>query len=395
MEIKKLFLFMVVLMTVYKAYSQIKTGDSIYIREKIPHDQYVAGGTVTIDAPVHGDLIVTGGTVNLNDTITQDLMAAGGNITVKGYVGDDIRCVGGSIILSNTIAGDVVVTGGTIYIGKGAVINGNLLVSGGKITIDGEVKGFIRNVSGSFYLNGKARNNIDCSGGKIIINGTVDGNSILAANTIEIGNDARFNKDVAYWNNDEKPDFKSSLNHVKASYDPSLQLDNGKWHFLGFASVLMALWYLGMALLIIVLIQYLFSNAFKKAAMTVKNKPQRSLGMGFLFLIGVPLLILVSMISIIGIPIAVLMLIGYSIIIMSGTIIISILAANWINNTKYQSLWSNKKIIFSAFAIFILLKIILSTPVIGPISMALLVAMALGGLLQNVRWKRNQNTALN
>ncbi len=388
MKTSKLLLFSM-LMGVTTAFAQLRSGETVAINAQVDHDLYVAGGTVTINAPVQGDLIIAGRTIAITDTVTQDLLAAGSDLVINGYVGDDIRGAGGTIRLSKNVAGDVIVTGGKVDIDRGVIISGNLVVSGGTVIVDGEVKGNIKSASSEFTLNGIARNDLDCRGGKILINGTVDGNSIIAASTIEIGSAARFSNSVKYWNKAGSLDFKNAMQRGKATFDPSLEMESGKWRYLGFASFLILLWYLGTALLMLSLIQYFFGGLFKNAADTVKNTSLKSLGFGFLFLVGVPIAIVIAMITLVGIPIGILALVGYVAVLLLGTVIVALLATHWINNTFYQSAWTTSRILIVAFGIFIFLKLASLTPFVGPAIMLLLVCMAFGGILQNIKWKRD------
>lgn len=394
MKTNKLLLFAFVLVSVSDTLAQFESGKNVVISDKVIYDLYVAGETVSINAAIHGDLTVAGGTITVTDTIMQDILGAGSNLILNGYVGDDIRCAAGTIKLSNNVAGDVIVTGGEISIDEDVIINGNLLVSGGDVILNGEVKGFIKSASGELTLNGKARNDVDCRGGKITINGTLTGNSILAAHSIELGSDAHFNGNVKYWNEEGSLDFGNSLHGGRATFDSSLEPNSGKWHYLGFASFLFLLWYLGTALVMISLIHYLFRATFKKAADTVKNTSLKSLGLGFLFLIGFPIAIAITVITIVGIPIGILALISYVTVLLLGTVIVALLVTHWINNTYYQSAWRTGKIVFTAFGIFIFLKLASLTPFVGPLVMLLLVCMAFGGILQNVKWKRNKVLAI-
>ena len=77
---------------------------------------------------------------------------------------------------------------------------------------------------------------------------------------------------------------------IKDVSKSALAVEEGKWHYLGFASFLMVLWYLGTALLLMIIFHYLFSRTFRDAANIVKKESLKSLGFGFLFLVGVPVL---------------------------------------------------------------------------------------------------------
>lgn len=377
-----------------QATAQLRSGDNIVIDEPVDGDFYIAGGTVTLNAPVRGDLIVAGGTVVVNDSVAQDILAAGGDLLLRGFVADDIRCAGGTIQMISSVSGDVVVAGGQVQILRDAVISGHLVSTGGDVTLGGRVKGDVRSVSGTFTLNGAAEGEVKCNAGKIIVNGDVAGNAVLAAEEIEIGSDAKFGKDVRYWNESGSLDFRNSLRDGKATYDSSLELENGKWQYLGFASFIMLLWYLLTAFVMMLLIQYLFSATLRNAASNVVNASLKALGVGFLFLVGVPIVIVILFLTLIGIPVGILTLVAYLTIILFATSIVALLLANWINNTKYGAAWGNARVVFAALGIFIILKIASLTPFIGPLIMLLLACLGFGGILLSIRWKKNKKLAL-
>lgn len=394
MKILILFPAFVLIMSFHLGMAQMRSGDKVIIDAAVDKDLYVAGGTVMINAPVNGDLVATGGTIVLNDTVAQDLLIAGGNISIDGVVLDDVRCAGGTIQLNGSVQGDFIVVGGKIEIGKDAIILGELLSSGGEVTLDGNVKGNIKNASGKFVLNGVAEQELDIRGGNILINGQVVGKTVMAANVIELGTNAKFDGNVNYWNKDGSLDFNNSIAHGKATYTPELKIENGKWHYLGFASLIMVVGYLGTALVMMFVIQYLFSVTLRNAADTIKSASLKSLGLGVLFLVSVPVIIVIFFITIVGIPLGMLMLISYLTIILFATVIVSLLISNWINNTYYQLAWGYRRITMTAFAIFIFLKLASLTPFVGPLVMLLLACMAFGGILLNVNWKRNKTMAL-
>ncbi|MGZ8557482.1 MAG: hypothetical protein ACXWWC_04085 [Chitinophagaceae bacterium] len=371
---------------------RIEYGNNVIINQPVHDDLYLAGGTITINAPVYGDLIVAGGTIIINDTITNDILLAGGNVTFNGFAGDDIRCAGGKIYISKNVTGDLVVTGGNVIIEKGVSVGG-LLASGGKITVDGDVNGEIKIASGDLTLNGNISKDIDCRGGKITVNGNISGKSVLAARKIVVGNNAVFNNDVRYWNKQGSLDFKQSLKNGKAIYDPSLRIQTGEWYYLGAATVLGLLWWLGMALLMILIIQYLFSSTMKKTADTVFNHTLKSLGFGFLFFIAVPVAAVVSFITVVGLPIGMLLIFIYVTLILLATVITSVVTANWFNNRNNYK-WGNGRLVFAAFGIFVLLKLISLTPFAGWLVMILLVCMAFGGILLTVNWKINKTATI-
>ena len=209
----------------------------------------------------------------------------------------------------------------------------------------------------------------------------------MSARNIVIGSYAAFNGNVRYWNKKEFVDFKQSLKNGKAVFDPSLRISTGEWYYLGSATILALLWYLGMAFLMILIFQYLFSATVKKAADTVFNKTLKSLGFGLLFFIAVPVAAVIAFVSIIGVPVGILLVFFYIALILLATVITSVITANWYNNRTARE-WNSWRIIFSAFGIFILLKIVSLIPFAGWVIMAFLVCISFGGILLNVRLRK-------
>jgi hypothetical protein len=364
---------------------RIEYGNNVFINQPVYENLYIGGGSVTINSKIIGDLIVAGGTVIINDTITNDILLVAGTATINGFAGGDIRCAGGNIRITKNVNGDVVIAGGSVIIDKGVTIGG-LIASGGDVTLDGNVIGDLKGAFGDFFLNGKVGKDVDCRGGRITINGIIEGKSVIASRYIVIGKNAVFNNDVRYWNKKENLDFKGAIQNGKAIFDPSLRIRTGKWYYLGTVSLPGLFWYLGMAFLMIVLIQYLFSATLKNAALTVFRDLLKSLGFGFLFFIAVPVAAIVAFVTIIGVPVGILLLVGYIILLLLATVFSALVAANCVNN-RYNKNWNYRRIVVIAFFLFIGLKLLSQIPFVGWLFIVLVVCISFGAILTNVNWR--------
>lgn len=366
--------------------AQFRFNRTVTIDKPVYEDLYIAGGNVIVNAPVHGDLVAAGGTVQINDTVTNDILMAGGNVIFNGYAGDDIRCAGGDIKLLKNVSGDVVVTGGSVSIAAGSSI-GNLMASGGEVVIDGNVTGFIKSMTGRLVLNGIAMKDIDCRGGTIIINGEVQGTAIIAAtDEIIIGANAAFDNKVRYWS-PGKTDFGSSVNNGTAVYDSSLRVNYDRWYYLGFASVLGLLWYIAMVFLVIAVVQYLFSATMKKAGTIAYDSALKSLGFGILFWIGVPVAAAILLISMIGFPLGLILIMGYVMLLLLASAIAAVVIANWLN-TRSLANWSYWRMVLAALGIFVVLKILLATPFLGWLLLLVIVCISFGAILLSINWRK-------
>jgi hypothetical protein len=363
---------------------RLELGKDIIITQAVNENLYTTGNNITINAPVYGDLVTAGSNITINDTIQKDILLAGGTVFFNGYAGDDVRCVGGTLYVKKDIRGDLIITGGTVIVDKNVTIGGNLLISGGEINLNGTVKGNVRGAFGKLYMNGIVEKNIYCKGGELEMNGTVKGQSSISAPEIVIGNNAAFLGDVHYWNKQGYLKFGESAKSGIAIYDGNLRIETWPWYYVAFALI----GYLGAAVLMIFLTQYLFSKTMKRASDTVSTETLKSLGYGLLYLVGVPVAMVVACITVVGIPIGLILLFGYIITMALATVITSVVAANWLN-TKYDYNWRTGKMVLTATGIFIVLKLLSFIFMAGwLVSVASLIVF--GAILLNINWRRKE-----
>ena len=390
----KKFILLLLVMTGFlaaKAY-RLDWGRTVTITQAVHEDLYIAGGTVTLNAPVYGDVIIAGGTITINDTIMNDLLLAGGNVTINGYVMDDIRCAGGELHLLRNVGGDLVITGGNVDIARTVTIGGGLMTGGGEIVVNGTVNGDVRAAAGSFVFNGVANRNFDCRSGKLTMSGIVNGSAVLAANEMQIQQGAAFHNNVRYWTDKKRPDFAQSLRNGTATFDPSLKLRENNWYFLNHATALGLAWYLSAVFLFILLLQYLFGATFRKAGTAVDESMLKALGTGFLFLIGVPIAVVLLLITVIGVPIGLLLMALYIVAVLLATIITSLVIANWYNN-RFHYNWGYWQIVAASMAMFVLFKLVSLTPFFGWLIMIVIACVAFGAILRIIHWRHGPAVA--
>ena len=373
---------------------RIEYGNNVIISQPVYEDLYIAGGTITINAAIHGDLICAGGTIIINDTVTNDILVAGGNVTFNGFVGDDIRCAGGELVIQKSITGDLVIAGGKVTVNKDVVIGDGLLVSGGDIAFNGTVKNSVKAVAGNVVFTGTALKDIDIRGGKLEMNGIVNGTSIISAPEIIIGSNASFNNNVRYWNKKGSLDFKNTIKSGNAVYDSTLKIQTGRWYYFGGITVLALLWYVGMALLMIGIMQYLFSTVMQKAGDTVFNKTLKSLGFGLLFFIAVPVAAIIAFITVIGVPVGLFLLFNFIVIVLLASVVSAVVAANWFNNRNHYK-WSYWKLVFAALGIFVVFKMISFIPFFGGLIIFLIACISFGAILLNIKWRIKHESVAN
>ncbi|WP_411895112.1 hypothetical protein [Winogradskyella sp. A2] len=371
---KNLSTLILVLFTVL-SYSQSEANNEIIVNNTQPDDSYYAGGTIIVNATIKGDLIMAGGKLIVNDSIYGDLTSAGGELSLEGKVIDDVRVAGGKITVDSEIGDDLVVFGGEVIVTENAKIHGNLKSSAGTLQMNGEVMG-----------------NLEASGGDVTINGIVRGTSKLLADDIILGNEAKFHGNVEYWESDGEINFNNALVNAEAKYNEDLADEQAQMSIITYGTKSLKSWifYVLSALFGILVFHTLFKHAFSNAVEGLENNLLKSFGFGLIYLIGIPFLILVTFLILIGLKLGLFAAAVFVFSLLFGHTIASILVAYYLRG-KYNKNWGFWQVTFVALALTIVLRLLTMIPYLGILISVVVLAVAYGALtLQIFRAKKER-----
>ena len=366
-----------------------KAGNQITINEPVEADLYLAGSEVDLNAKISGDVVVACSELKVRDTITQDLIAAMGDMTLSGYVGDDVRIFTGTVDINNSVGGDLIVFGGEVEFRKGYTVEGDLVVFGGSVAIAGTVAGKVRIYGGEVAFDGQALGDMEVYTDQFELNGTVAGKAKLVADKIDLGKDARIEGPVRYWTAAGEMDFGATASNT--TYDPTLadERDTNWGGYSGWGFFLLS--FLSSALLALLLI-FLFGRYFERSAQHIQTAWIRSFAYGVLYVIGVPVAIIVLLVSVIGIPIGLLSLAIYIFTIVFAPTIASVVYA-YCTDQYYDKGWSNSMLFLVAMALYVVLWLIMLIPFVGWLAGVVAIGIGIGALL--MRQKDTGEPALN
>jgi hypothetical protein len=347
------------------------TGGTVVLRGKLTDNTYVAGGTVDVAAEVERDFVAAGGTINVRELVKGDVTVAGGSVNISARVGDDIRAAGGTVIVGAEVGGEVVAAGGTVTLAPEAKVAGRAWLSGGSVTAAGRVGRDLKVAAGSVRVAGE-----------------VDGNVLIAARTIEILPTARIKGDLTY----------TSMNTAKI--DPAAQIKGkvtfrrsdlgkraarfGRVVFVIARVVLLA----GLIVAGVVLL-WLLPGFTISAAHTIRNHFWKSLGLGFLVFVVTPVVAILLMATIIGIPVGLAVGALYPIALLVGYLTAAIFfgdsGARLIGRRSEISTGERMLWLVAALVILALVHLI---PIAGAIVVWLVILIGLGAAGQEAfrRW---------
>ncbi len=253
----------------------------------------------------------------------QSFEGASGTIVVEeGETVDDIQGVAGSIVVRGTVTGDLSGTAGTIRIAETGQVDGSLSGAAGTVIVDGTVGGDVQVGAGSFDLSdtGRIGGSLDVGSGSINLDGAVGGDVRAAGETVVLGPNAdvggEFRYDAETFT--ESPDASVAGGVVE---DTSLRGETG----FAFGTDLAPSWFGSVyGLLANLVLGGLLLLAFPRFSGDVSDRvgddPLVSGGTGLLALIGVPVLIALVAITVVGIPLSLVGIAGYVVALWVGSV---------------------------------------------------------------------------
>jgi cytoskeletal protein CcmA (bactofilin family) len=266
----------------------------IFLAASEVHDGwYFAGGDqVVIEGTVNGDLYAAGGLVEVSGTVNGDVLAAGGQVIISGAVSDNVRAAGGVIQISGQVGKNISVAGGAIVIDKAAVIGGNLLAASGTIQVGGAIAKEARVSARDMSVSGRINGNVDFKG---------DNFSSLPGS--RIGGNLQASVD-------KKEHVEITEGTVLGTVDISTPETRTYERILGlrvWRFWFKVLWACSLLLTGFVLL-FIYPRQLNGIGTTISQLPGKSLVYGLLGIVLTPLLGIILLITVVGIPLGLLCL---------------------------------------------------------------------------------------
>lgn len=353
-------------------------------------DLYLAGGLVDVTERVEGDLIAAGGTVNIDNGIAGDLLVTGGQVDIKGPVRDDLRIAGGTVRIRGTVGGDLVVFGGDIVVDNDAKITGDVVLMGGTVRMEGQSLGNLRIDAEESVVMGEVKGNIVLNGGSVQLRARVLGNGTIAAATLTTSPQGRIEGKLDYWLSDG-PRNLGPVVGGGATYRPELQpsyyaMQEPAAAAAGLGLLGFSMWSLFSAALFILIAQLFTRTYFTAAGKLLRKKPWRSLWNGFLIVTLMPIVGVLLLFTIIGIPLGFFVFAMWFFLLLFLKPIASLVLVRTLEQ-YWGRTWGFWPAFGMAVLIYAVLKLLMLVPVAGWLIVALICLAALGA--DNMtKWER-------
>lgn len=272
------------------------------------------------------------------------LSAVTGTVAAQSYQGasgtiiigpdetyDSVEGVAGTIIVRGTVTGDVETAAGTVHVTEAGEVGGNIEAAAGTVRIDGTVGGNVSVAGGTVEIGETAQigGNLEAGAGFLAIHGTVDGTVRAGAEefvlgpTASVGGDVRY--DAATFTRDPEATVGGSVVQDESIGD-SAGPDSGEFalpSWIGVVYGLLANLLLGAILLAA------FPSFSARVAGHVAERPAKSGGVGLLTLVAVPVVLVVLLFTIVGIPLSLVGAVSFGVAVWVAVVYGQFAAGSW------------------------------------------------------------------
>jgi cytoskeletal protein CcmA (bactofilin family) len=350
------------------AHAAKKDGDNGTVIISTDNNSVLIGGSVSLSAPVPENFVGVGGRVVVDQPVGHNLAGAAGSYAIRAPVGGNVGIAAGTVNIDAPIGGRLGAAGGEVRINKSGIVGGRAKIMAGNIVIDGMINGDLR-----------------AEGDTLIINGTVMGDVKAVVDTLALGPGAKINGKLTYVSSNELTKAEGATiggavthvdggtaAHSAALDDVTTAVSTGARIFGTIFSYLVLLG----AGAIFIAVAPIFSV---EAPDRVKASPGKSFGMGLVTLIGAPILAVLFMITLIGIPVGVMLIALYPFALLLGFVVGALFLASYVPGVFRKPPPPTVKLAIGYFAIALAVVMAVSkVPTLGGIVLCLLLVFGLG-----------------
>ncbi|MDP9211706.1 MAG: hypothetical protein M3N59_00280 [bacterium] len=348
-----------------------QAGDAITVRENqiIRDDLYSAGETVTVSGTVEGDVVAAGGEVLITGRVTGSVWAAGATVRITGDVGGSLRTAASEVTVGGRVGGDVVAFAGTVELAGTAVIGRDLATAASEVTAEGNIG-----------------RNVWFSAERATIAGRVGGNVRGTAGSLfRLEPSARVAGNIRYSGTEELDRANGAV--VGGTIDFTRQTEQREDSFVDRLNG-QVYWFLASILLLLGILLYARRGALR-AGELIGQRPGLSLLAGLGFLLIVPLVAGILLISVVGIPLSLFTLFGYALVLYTAKVFVALAVGRLAVRKAPDAFWPTLGVGILGLALYYVLAVI---PIVGAVMtiMTLLVGTGAQVLLFRELYQANR-----
>jgi hypothetical protein len=264
--------------------------------EQSSSSAFMAGEQISTSGDLAGGSVLAGAKIEAAARVRGNAVLLGGQIRVTGETQGDLYAFGGDVAVDGRVLRNARIAGGQVTLGSAGEVLGDIALAGGDVAIEGKVAGDAK-----------------IAGGRVTINGPIGGNVDVRAGQLIIGPNARIEGRLRY--------------HAKdtPTIDPAARVAGGiealpmRWSRGWVDSARGPVGSGWFGLFVVGVIMILVSPALGGRLLGhLRSRTGASIGFGFLCLVATPMALVLCAITIVGLPLAIVLLLAYLLALLVG-----------------------------------------------------------------------------
>lgn len=300
----------------------------------------------------------------------------------------DVEAAAGSVIIAGTVRGDVSAAAGSVLITDTGRVTGSLDAAAGSVVVAGVVDGDVSVGAAALEVRDGARigGSLEAGVADARLYGAVDGDASVGADTLTVGPDASIGGSLTYDAETVTIDEDASI-AGSVTRDENLSIGGPDVFGTGGGPVLPqipgwvgSLYGAVVNLLLGVILLAAMPGFGRRVVGEAVGQPLRSGGIGLLTIILVPIVLLIVLITIVGIPLSLAGLIAFALVLWVASVYGAIAVGTWaLSLADYANRW------VALLVGVILVAIVGAVPVLGGLLEFVVLLVGLGAFVAAVR----------
>jgi cytoskeletal protein CcmA (bactofilin family) len=320
--------------------------------QEIKTDLIVTADHTQIDGTVDGDLIVFSRDVEVNGQVKGDILGFSEELRMNGTVEGNLRVCAHSLVLNGTVGRNLMVLGHTLETDEKSTVSGSATFLSHDSELSGAIKGDLLSLAGQVELNGP-----------------IGGNVRIRSDELTVASAAQISGRTEY-QGPRQPNVEAGAklaSPIEVNVSKALP-EYSTWRYYWHQTLR---W--GAAFLLGLVMFLLAPGAFLDAANSA-NRAGLSMGIGLLFLVGLPVAAFIACITIVGLGLGIVILLIYLIAVYMSQI--------------FVGAWVGEKLLGAGIGVgpvlarlalgLAILRVIRVIPFVGPLSMWVVIIWGLG-----------------
>jgi cytoskeletal protein CcmA (bactofilin family) len=342
--------------------TEFKSADSFILssQNRIADDLIVTGKNVKIDGEVEGDLVTFCRSNAIKGKVYNSVFNFSQYFDHSGQIEGSLSSFCQDLTLSGKVGRNLTAFAASVYVTREAVIQGQLIAFCGDFDLEGEVLKGVRVHCDEAVISGHVKGDLKLEADRVVImeGAVIEGNlNYRSPKEAKIDSMAQIKGEVK-WSEKKKKDEKGSIYRKIGVFNTALMAGN---------------------LVTGVILIALFRQRWNRSQVAVKTSFLKSLGLGLVLAICVPIAAIILLVTILGIPIAILSLVGYLVVLYLAKLIFSTTMGVWI--LKFFKKQGEVSLIWAFLVGYVAFWLVTGFDVIGTIIYILAFFVGFGALV--------------